>query len=72
MEDINVEDINGEFGQADVVLVQGANDVVNPASKDPKSSIAGMPILEVYKAKTVIVNKHRQQTLDGRRLCRSR
>ncbi|AMP01439.1 NAD(P) transhydrogenase beta subunit [Collimonas arenae] len=52
-----MEDINGEFGQADVVLVLGANDVVNPAAKDPKSSIAGMPILEVYKAKTVIVNK---------------
>jgi NAD(P) transhydrogenase subunit beta len=52
-----MEDINGEFGQADVVLVLGANDVVNPAAKDPKSSIAGMPILEVYKAKTVIANK---------------
>jgi NAD(P) transhydrogenase subunit beta len=52
-----MEDINSEFSQADVVLVLGANDVVNPAAKDPKSSIAGMPILEVYKAKTVIVNK---------------
>ncbi|MEB0139243.1 MULTISPECIES: NAD(P)(+) transhydrogenase (Re/Si-specific) subunit beta [unclassified Undibacterium] len=52
-----MEDINNEFGQADVVLVLGANDVVNPAAKDPKSAIAGMPILEAYKAKTVIVNK---------------
>ncbi len=52
-----MEDINSEFSQADVVLVLGANDVVNPAAKDPKSSIAGMPILEAYKAKTIIVNK---------------
>ena len=52
-----MEDINGEFGQTDVVLVLGANDVVNPAAKDPKSVIAGMPILEAYKAKSIIVNK---------------
>jgi H+-translocating NAD(P) transhydrogenase subunit beta len=52
-----MEDINAEFGQTDVVLVLGANDVVNPAAKDPKSPIAGMPILEAYKAKSIIVNK---------------
>ncbi|WP_454689576.1 NAD(P)(+) transhydrogenase (Re/Si-specific) subunit beta [Achromobacter aloeverae] len=53
-----MDEINGEFGQTDVVLVLGANDVVNPAAKnDPQSPIAGMPILEVYKARTVIVNK---------------
>jgi H+-translocating NAD(P) transhydrogenase subunit beta len=52
-----MDDINAEFGQTDVVLVLGANDVVNPAAKDPKSPIAGMPILEAYKAATVIVNK---------------
>ena len=54
---VEMEDINGEFGQTDVVLVLGANDVVNPAAKDPKSPIAGMPILEAYKAKSIIVNK---------------
>lgn len=53
-----MDDINSEFGQADVVLVLGANDVVNPAAKnDPKSPIAGMPILEAFKAKTIVVNK---------------
>ena len=53
-----MEDINNEFGQTDVVLVLGANDVVNPAAKnDPRSPIAGMPIIEAYKARTIIVNK---------------
>src|SRR5450830_295377 len=52
-----MEDINSEFGQADVVLVLGANDVVNPAAHVKGSPIYGMPILEAYKAKTVIVNK---------------
>jgi NAD(P) transhydrogenase subunit beta len=52
-----MDDINSEFGQADVVLVLGANDVVNPAAKQKGSPIYGMPILEAYKAKTVIVNK---------------
>ncbi len=52
-----MEDINSEFGQTDVVLVLGANDVVNPAARTPGSPIFGMPILEAYKSKTVIVNK---------------
>ncbi|HUG23278.1 NAD(P)(+) transhydrogenase (Re/Si-specific) subunit beta [Piscinibacter sp.] len=52
-----MEDINGEFGQVDVAIVLGANDVVNPAALQKGTSIYGMPILEAYKAKTVIVNK---------------
>jgi len=52
-----MEDINSEFSDTDVVLILGANDVVNPAAKDPKSPIAGMPILEAYKSRQIIVNK---------------
>ena len=52
-----MEDINVEFGQADVAIILGANDVVNPAALQKGSAIYGMPILEAYKAKTVIVNK---------------
>ena len=52
-----MDEINGEFGQADVAIILGANDVVNPAALNKGSAIYGMPILEAYKAKTVIVNK---------------
>ena len=52
-----MEDINGEFGQADVAIILGANDVVNPAALEKGSPIYGMPILDAYKAKSVIVNK---------------
>jgi H+-translocating NAD(P) transhydrogenase subunit beta len=53
-----MDEINAEFGMADVALVIGANDVVNPAAiHDKNSPIAGMPILEAYKARTVMVIK---------------
>lgn len=55
---VEMEDINPEFAKTDVVLVVGANDVVNPAAKtDPSSPIFGMPILDVENARNVIVNK---------------
>lgn len=55
---IEMEDINPEFASTDVVLVVGANDVVNPAAKtDPNSPIYGMPILEVEQSKSIIVLK---------------
>ena len=55
---IEMEDINPEMAMTDVVLIVGANDIVNPAAEtDPSSPIAGMPILTAYKARTVMVIK---------------
>ena len=58
-----MDEINNEFVETDVVLVIGANDVVNPAAKNnPSSPIYGMPILEVSKARTVLVVKRSMAT----------
>jgi NAD(P) transhydrogenase subunit beta len=55
---VEMEEVNPEFATTDVVLVVGANDVVNPAAKtDPNSPIYGMPILDVENAAHVVVNK---------------
>ncbi|WP_175910207.1 MULTISPECIES: Re/Si-specific NAD(P)(+) transhydrogenase subunit beta [unclassified Burkholderia] len=55
---LEMDEINGDFPEADVSMVIGANDIVNPAAQDdPSSPIAGMPVLEVWKAKTSIVMK---------------
>jgi H+-translocating NAD(P) transhydrogenase subunit beta len=61
-----MEDINSDFGQADVVLVLGANDVVNPAARTPGSPIFGMPILGGIQSQ----NHYCEQALHGCRLCR--
>jgi NAD(P) transhydrogenase subunit beta len=53
-----MDEINEDFPETDVVLVIGANDTVNPAAaEDPQSPIAGMPVLEVWKAGQVVVLK---------------
>jgi NAD(P) transhydrogenase subunit beta len=60
---LGMEEINDDFSDTDVVLVIGANDTVNPAaSEDPNSPIAGMPVLEVWNAKNVIVFKRSMNT----------
>jgi NAD(P) transhydrogenase subunit beta len=62
---LEMDEINDDFADTDTVLVIGANDTVNPAAQDdPKSPIAGMPVLEVESAK-----RYRVQTLYEYRLC---
>ncbi|WP_420558541.1 NAD(P)(+) transhydrogenase (Re/Si-specific) subunit beta [Roseovarius sp.] len=60
---LEMEEINDDFPDTDVVIVIGSNDIVNPAAQDdPNSPIAGMPVLEVWKAKNVFVSKRGQGT----------
>jgi len=60
---LEMDEINGDFPKTDVVLVVGANDTVNPAAEeDPDSPIAGMPVLEVWKAGQVVVLKRGMAT----------
>ena len=60
---LEMDEINDDFPSTDVVIVIGSNDIVNPAAQeDPNSPIAGMPVLEVWKAKQVFVSKRGQGT----------
>ncbi|KLK90823.1 pyridine nucleotide transhydrogenase [Microvirga vignae] len=60
---LEMDEINSDFAETDVVIVIGSNDIVNPAAQeDPNSPIAGMPVLEVWKAKQVFVSKRGQGT----------
>ena len=58
---LEMDEINPDFPEADMVIILGANDIVNPAAQDdPNSPIAGMPVLEVWKARQVIISKRGQ------------
>lgn len=60
---LEMDEVNDDFASTDVVIVIGSNDIVNPAAQeDPNSPIAGMPVLEVWNAKQVIVSKRGQGT----------
>ena len=58
---LEMDEVNDDFPNTDVVIILGANDIVNPAAQeDPNSPIAGMPVLEVWKARQVIISKRGQ------------
>ena len=58
---LEMDEINDDFPNADLVIILGANDIVNPAAQeDPNSPIAGMPVLEVWKSRQVIISKRGQ------------
>ena len=58
---LEMDEINDDFPNADMVIILGANDIVNPAAQeDPNSPIAGMPVLEVWKARQVVISKRGQ------------
>jgi NAD(P) transhydrogenase subunit beta len=58
---LEMDEINEDFSDTDIVIILGANDIVNPAAQeDPNSPIAGMPVLEVWKARQVIISKRGQ------------
>jgi NAD(P) transhydrogenase subunit beta len=58
---LEMDEINEDFPDTDMVIILGANDIVNPAAQeDPNSPIAGMPVLEVWKARQVIISKRGQ------------
>ncbi len=58
---LEMDEINADFPNTDIVIILGANDIVNPAAQDdPNSPIAGMPVLEVWKARQVIISKRGQ------------
>ena len=60
---LEMDEINDDFPETDIAIVIGSNDIVNPAAQeDPNSPIAGMPVLECWKAKSVIVSKRGQGT----------
>ena len=60
---LEMDELNDDFPETDIVLIIGANDIVNPSAQtDPNSPIAGMPVLEVWKAKRAVMMKRSRRT----------